>query len=32
MASRHDSDLEFLGEIKSGELNDLVFILTHEKE
>ena len=32
MAYRHDSDLEFLGEIKSGELNDLVFILTHDKD
>jgi uncharacterized protein YaaW (UPF0174 family) len=32
MAYRYDKDLEFLKEIKSGDLNDLVFCLTHDKD
>ena len=32
MAYRHDSDLEFLGDVKSEDLNDLVYILTHDKD
>ena len=32
MAYREDSDLEFLGQMKSEDLNDLVFCLTHDKD
>ena len=32
MAYRYDSDLEFLGELKSDDLNDLVYCLTHDKD
>lgn len=32
MAYRYDSDLEFLGTLSSKELNDLVHILTHDKD
>lgn len=32
MAYRDDSDLEFLGLMKSEELNDLVYCLTHDKD
>ncbi|QNN45567.1 DUF3944 domain-containing protein [Thermomonas brevis] len=32
MAYRHDSDLAFLGEVESGDLDDLVYILTHDKD
>lgn len=32
MAYRYDSDLEFLGEIKSEDLEDLVYCLTHDKD
>ena len=32
MAYRHDSDLEFLEEINSSDLDDLVYILTHDKD
>ena len=32
MAYRPDRDLEFLGSIKSEDLNDLVFCLTHDKD
>jgi len=31
MAYRSDSDLEFLGELRSEDLNDLVYCLTHSK-
>lgn len=32
MAYRHDPDLEFLDSLSSEELNDLVYILTHNKD
>jgi len=32
MAYRHDSDLEFLGQMKSEDLGDLVYCLTHDKD
>jgi Domain of unknown function (DUF3944) len=32
MAYRPDRDLEFLGSMKSEDLNDLVFCLTHDKD
>ena len=32
MAYREDSDLEFLGLMKSEDLNDLVYTLTHDKD
>ncbi|WP_439238526.1 DUF3944 domain-containing protein [Lonepinella sp. BR2919] len=32
MAYRHDPDLEFLGTCSAEELNDLVYILTHDKD
>lgn len=32
MAYRHDPDLEFLGKLKSSDLNDLVRCLTHDKD
>jgi uncharacterized protein YaaW (UPF0174 family) len=32
MAYREDSDLEFLGQMKSDDLNDLVYCLTHDKD
>jgi uncharacterized protein YaaW (UPF0174 family) len=32
MAYRHDNDLNFLEEIKSEDLSDLVFCLTHDKD
>lgn len=32
LAYRHDSDLEFLGELDSEELNDLIYCLTHDKD
>lgn len=32
MAYRHDPDLEFLGQLDSQELNDLVFCLTRDKD
>jgi len=32
MAYREDSDLEFLGQMKSEDLNDLVYCLTHDKD
>lgn len=32
MAYRHDQDLEFLGEIKSEDLGDLVYCITHNKD
>ncbi|MUJ19437.1 DUF3944 domain-containing protein [Aliivibrio fischeri] len=32
MAYRYDSDLEFLGSIKSEDLSDLVYCLTHDKD
>lgn len=32
MAYRHDTDLEFLSFIKSPDLNDLVYCLTHDKD
>ena len=32
MAYRYDSDLEFLGSCSSEELNDLVYLLTHDKD
>ena len=32
MAYRYDSDLEFLGELNSNDLNDLVYCLTHDKD
>lgn len=32
MAYRYDSDLAFLGDIASEDLNDLVFSLTHDKD
>ncbi|HCH0928890.1 TPA: DUF3944 domain-containing protein, partial [Vibrio parahaemolyticus] len=32
MAYRYDSDLEFLGAIKSEDLSDLVYCLTHDKD
>src|SRR5690348_10333680 len=32
MAYRHDPDLEFLGKMKSSDLNDLVRCLTHDKD
>ncbi|MFV2029649.1 DUF3944 domain-containing protein [Neisseria sp. S1] len=31
MAYRNDIDLEFLGEMKSEDLGDLVYCLTHDK-
>lgn len=32
MAYRHDPDLEFLGSCSSKELDDLVYLLTHDKD
>ena len=32
MAYRYDSDLQFLGSMKSEDLNDLVYCLTHDKD
>lgn len=32
MAYRHDPDLEFLGTLSSEELNDLVYLLTHDTD
>ena len=32
MAYRYDTDLEFLGQMKSEDLNDLVYCLTHDKD
>lgn len=32
MAYRYDNDLEFLKSLSSTELNDLVYILTHDKD
>lgn len=32
MAYRYDEDLEFLGKLKSEDLNDLVRLLTHDKD
>lgn len=32
MAYRHDLDLEFLDSLSSEELNDLVYLLTHDKD
>ena len=32
MTYREDSDLEFLGQMKSEDLNDLVYTLTHDKD
>lgn len=32
MAYRYDSELEFLGEMKSEDLSDLVYCLTHDKD
>lgn len=32
MAYRYDSDLEFLGQMKSEELDDLVYCLTHDRD
>ena len=32
MAYRYDADLEFLGQMKSEDLNDLVYCLTHDKD
>lgn len=32
MAYRYDSDLEFLGQMKSEELGDLVYCLTHDRD
>lgn len=32
MAYRSDNDIEFLGELKSEDLNDLVYCLTHDKD
>ena len=32
MAYRHDPDLEFLGQVESKDLNDLVYCLTHDKD
>ena len=32
MAYREDSDLEFLGQVKSEDLNDLVSVLTYDKD
>lgn len=32
MAYRHDSDLEFLSSLSSKELDDLVYLLTHDKD
>ncbi|WP_312706766.1 DUF3944 domain-containing protein [Stenotrophomonas sp.] len=32
MAYRSDTDLEFLGQMKSEDLNDLVYCLTHDKD
>ena len=32
MAYREDSDLEFLGQMKSEDLNDLVYCLTRDKD
>ena len=32
MAYRYDSDLEFLGQMESKDLNDLVYCLTHDKD
>lgn len=32
MAYRNDSDLDFLGKMKSEDLNDLVYCLTHDKD
>jgi len=32
MAYREDSDLEFLGQMKSDDLSDLVYCLTHDKD
>jgi len=32
MAYRHDADLEFLGQMKSEDLGDLVYCLTHDKD
>ena len=32
MAYRSDKDIEFIGELKSEDLNDLVYCLTHDKD
>ena len=32
MAYRYDNDLEFLGQMKSEELGDLVYCLTHDRD
>jgi len=32
MAYRYDADLEFLGQMESEDLNDLVYCLTHDKD
>ncbi|MFM0703574.1 YaaW family protein [Paraburkholderia sediminicola] len=32
MAYRYDADLDFLGKVKSSDLNDLVYCLTHDKD
>lgn len=32
MAYRYDSDLEFLGQMSSDDLNDLVYCLTHDRD
>ena len=32
MAYRYDSDLEFLGQMESEELGDLVYCLTHDRD
>jgi len=32
MAYRYDSDLEFLGQIESADLDDLVYCLTHDRD
>ena len=32
MAYRDDADLEFLGQMESQDLNDLVYCLTHDKD
>lgn len=32
MAYRHDNDLEFLKELESEKLNDMVYCLTYDKD
>lgn len=32
MAYRYDADIQFIGEMKSEDLNDLVYCLTHDKD